>query len=427
MSSAVESAPGTNNNKTGKNSNENDVKPPNKAPDARRSGLTCRSAPNSAASKYRRISFALSRGQSTTNSMKDMMAELGTKLSKKRDPQSSTDGSDLPEAFQAMLQGSPAPAPVTASPVVTEGGEKTYMNDGLNQMTEDIPAITTTVLSSVPTCESPAGAISSPASMQNATAGLVAEVIVQGDGLTSPPPPPPLPPVASLTSTNHESSAKRSPRVRPGAPVSMKDISAELVAKANARQTRSGSPPIPTPPPPPPFIQQARKGQEASLSENRSVGSASKPVGMKDVMNELAKKATAREERSSATPPPPQLLPQRVSDPEATIPDNSRRGKSPRGASKPVSMKEMMSELEAKAKEKMERSTEALPTPTPTPTRPHQPPPTGGRPEQASSAPANTTPRGASKPVSMKDMMAELEVKAKARGERSDPSRQGHP
>lgn len=351
--------------------------------------------------------------------MKNVMAELGTKLRKvKLDPQTSTDGSDLPDPFELLLlppQGSLDPDQAPASPVGTEQGEKLHMEKGNESNRKGNRPATPTMVSSAPTSNSPPGGASASASAQNTKADVAGGVIAQEDGSISspPPPPPPLPPVAPPTSTNHEAGAKRNPRVRPSVPVSMKDVAAELAAKVSARQRRSASPPIPPPPPPStlPLDLQAGKGQEASPADKRMSSSSRQPVSMKGVMTELAAKARAREERLGATSPPSQLLPQPRADQEAL--------------SVQVGVKDVMRELEAKAKKKKERSAEPPPPPPPTTM-------TSGRQEkedEGSTAPRKTTARGARNPVSsMKDMMAELEAAAKARGARSDhppPSQQG--
>lgn len=348
------------------------------------------------------------------------MAELGTKLRKvKRDPHTSTDGSDLPDPFELLLlppppQGSLDPDQAPASPVGTEEGENLHMEKGDESNRKGNRPATPTVVSSAPTNNNPPGGASASASAQNTMADVTGEVTAQEeDGSISPPPPlpPSLPQVAPPTSTNHEAGANQSPRVRPGAPVSMKDVAAELAARVSARQRRSASPPIPHPPTPPlPLDPQAGKGQEASTADKRSLGGAAaaagKPVSMKGMMTELAEKARAREERLGATSPPSQLLPH----------PRTNQG----ALSVQVGVKDVMRELEAKAKEKKERPAKPLPPPPPPPMM------TSGREEkekegEGSTAPRKTTPRGVSKPVtSMKNMMAELEAAAKARGARSD-------
>ncbi|CAM9753477.1 unnamed protein product, partial [Ectocarpus sp. 4 AP-2014] len=317
-------------------------------------GMT-RSTPNSPASKYRRQSYALSRGQPTTCSMKNMMSELGNRISHRRQSQrrrSSFNGvHDVSQLIRGAFDGR----------IAENGGLRPSVDEASSQGSDDDAAIEPTI---------------DPAPLPSTQPSQA--------GMAVPPPDPKSSVDTKKTSPN------------PGAktaPPSMKDMMAELAAKAKAREERSASPledgnagagnnvgadspivprPIPQPPATPP---PDPKSSVDIKKTSPNPGAKTAPPSMKDMMTELAAEAKAREERSASpledgnagagnnagmdSPIVPPSIPQPpatpLPDPKSSV-DTKKTSPNPGGKTAPPSMKDMMAELAAKAKAREERS-----------------------------------------------------------------------
>lgn len=319
-----------------------------------------RSAPNSPASKYRRKSYALSRGQPTTSSMKNMMSELDSKLLSRRNPSNPPNPlSDECGEGSELLSGSPGSAPadpavawsLASSVDVKTNSDKNHSPFGTKGVMGEVAA------------EAEAGEERSTPSASQLT----------------PPSPPRLSP---HTNDRREGASvsvnKSSPRVK-NPPATMKDMMAELAAKAEARRRQPVDPGegmttavVPSPSSAPlPRPQAAANAKHVETERQAVKGGPPKsrpPVGMKDMMAELAAKARAKDSGSSPTagpesPPPQPPLPPPPPPPEKPREDSGQvvrtaavGGGRSVGASKSVGMKDMMAELAAKAKAREERA-----------------------------------------------------------------------
>lgn len=190
----------------------------------------------------------------------------------------------------------------------------------------------------------------------------------------------------------------------------MKVRIAELAATHKAREERSAlesATPPPPPPPPPralPYLHQD-SGVQAGKRNGRSaaVGGG----GMKELMAELKARAKAREDRSTATLVSP-ALPMDGKQAERTPTDENFEGNEVVGGG---GMKSLMAKPTARAKASAERSPTEFPTP----------PALSMQREQAERArlQKKSTAAAAAGGGSMKSLMAELTIKAKARDEQS--------
>ncbi|CAM9108270.1 unnamed protein product, partial [Pylaiella littoralis] len=248
---------------------------------------TNRSAPNSPASKYRRQSYAVSRGQPTAVSMKNMMSELGSRLSSRRQDnrrRSSFNGSlDIPQLLRGALD--PVSPPFSEPATKDEGTILPTVNDLFSEST----------------------------SSEESHSEAATEISV---GSANPVPTPQLAPARFAAPPIVKESKVLTTKKNDGASPSMKQMFAELAAKAQVRKEQSSGPakqeecqgnmlPPPSPPPPPPPPRQQQQQQEtqkkgANDTANKSTGDKTKPVSMKEMMAELEMKAKARAERYAA-------------------------------------------------------------------------------------------------------------------------------
>eukprot|EP00752_Nemacystus_decipiens_P016421 g14678.t1 len=326
-------------------------------------GETARSAPNSPASKYRRQSYARSRAQPTACSMKNMMSELGDRLTNRRLNQRRTSSFDGSLDMLKTLRGTLEPVLCFTTPVAGQGETTPRSDDSSSEES------TSEVGTADPAFQAPK---------------------------------PPATPGHQSTSEESNIALEQTPGPSGnGSPPSMKDMMAELAAKAKAREERSASPPSESTKQP----TDQKEGIEIHNIDTRSGGQSS-PPSMKDMMAELAAKAKAREKRSAS---PPSESTKQPTDQKEGIGVNNIDTR-PGGQSSPPSMKDMMAELAAKAKAREERSASPPSESTKQPT---------DQKEVIEIHNIDTRPGGQSSPPSMKDMMAELAVKAKAREERS--------
>ena len=358
------------------------------------------------------------------------MSELGDRLSNRRLNQRRTSSFDGSHDMLKMLRGTLDPV-LSFTDRVAEHGETTPRPDDSSSEGSNSDAATELVADpAFPAPEPPEAPAPPPTSQQSS---IAVEKNLRPSGNGSPPSMKDMmAELASKAKAREERSALPSSETtiqpidqksdaRPGgqsSPPSMKDMMAELASKAKAREERSALPPAETPTQP---IDQK--------SDARPGGQSSSP-SMKDMMAELASKAKAREERSAL---PPSETP--------TQPIDQKSDARPGGQSSPPSMKDMMAELASKAKAREGRSASSSPqTTTASHTSPHpaepvfsieasiQPPPLPPPPPPppkhqqgatGTSNQANKNTAKPSKPVSMKDMMAELEMKANARANRN--------
>ncbi|CAM9823867.1 unnamed protein product [Ectocarpus sp. 12 AP-2014] len=242
-------------------------------------GMT-RSAPNSPASKYRRQSYALSRGQPTTCSMKNMMSELGNRISHRRQSQRRRSSFNGVHDLSQLLRGA------FDDRIAENGGLRPGVDEASSQGSDYDAAIEPTI---------------DPAPLPSTQPSQA--------GMTVPP--------SDLKSSVDTKKTSPNPGGAKSAPPSMKDMMAELAAKAKAREERSASPledgnsgagnnvgtdspivpqSIPQPPATPPPNPKSRVDTKKT---SPNPGAKSAPPSMKDMMAELAAKAKAREERSA--------------------------------------------------------------------------------------------------------------------------------
>lgn len=252
----------------------------------------CRSAPNSPASKYRRQSYALSRDQPTAVSMKNMMSELGSRLSNRRQNKrrsSSFNGSlDIPELLRGTLN--PVPPPFSDPDAKHEGGTPPRADDLISEESA----------SSEDSSEDCGPDVKTELAVDPANPVLTPKLTPPGVA---------APPIDKESKNN-------------AAPPSLKEMFAELTAKAQAQKERSSDPttqmgcqenvlpprspppppPRPPPPPPPPLPTQQQQKQKKAAGDavNKSPGNKAKPVSMKELMAELEMKAKARAEKYAA-------------------------------------------------------------------------------------------------------------------------------
>lgn len=301
--------------------------------------LLLRSGSNSPASKYRRKSYALSRGQPTATSMKDMITELGSRLSTANSKNNDiSPGDGYAGEGVELLQGGGLAQTRNAS--LAEGEDGPSIQEDLSRPKNEGVPEPAVPLAVNDTSATPILPLTSRGDLESLREG--------GDAIV----------VADKTPRN---AAKNSSS---NAPVSMKDIMSELAAKAKAREERSESPP--------PLAAPLTSAQQEKAGVDTRSGAGAKTVSMKDTMSELAAKANtkAREERSPdpATPHlmtgPPLPLPPLPSTGKIVKRDSRDLPKGPVHANnKPdpsrTSMKDMMAELAAKARARDERSAAA--------------------------------------------------------------------
>lgn len=219
--------------------------------------------------------------------MKNMMSELGSRLSSRRQDKrrrSSFNGSlDIPQLLRGPLD--PVSPPFSEPATKDEGTILPTVNDLFSETT----------------------------SSEESHSEAATEISV---GSANPVPTPQLAPARFAAPPIVKESKVLTTKKNDGAPPSMKQMFAELAAKAQVRKEQSSGPakqeecqgnmlPLPAPPPPPPPPRQQQQQQEtqkkgANDTANKSTGDKTKPVSMKEMMAELEMKAKARAERYAA-------------------------------------------------------------------------------------------------------------------------------
>lgn len=427
-----------------------------------------RSVPNSPTNRYRRKSFAISKKQNPGNSMKDMMSELATRLSRgvpnpPRRRSLSVDGGALlaisqdlgggmpdtdpmanPTGIQLASAGERGPEDATESHEVrtlspasdselTARGKATKHTPRADQDEEYVEMQEHLAQRSAGATSSVNNGVGSPEVNRLPRSSAAMDVSLT---LLSPQasPNPLLCPAQQIDKTLDQSECPRAdqnPRTR-ATPISMKDMMAELATKAKAREERLDATMISPRLPSSLDISRPRGQEQANLLTGDLVGKRSilrgenaVAVRTNDIIPELAAKTRATERGSNLTtqsprPLPPPVVSRTTGQEEAKLVEHADKSNAAGMESETmVGMKGIVAELAitAKAREDRADKTTLLPRSSSPATVPK---PTTRDKEDTLVDIADKTncAREINAAGTMKYMLTELATKAKAKGER---------